>query len=398
MRVLVVNAGSSSMKCQLIDTTEGTSLLKITAERIGGGDAFMTVAYAPDFVKTRHELGDKDHRATLKYITEVITTDEASPIKSLAEIDAIGNRIVAGGEYFSASALVDETTIPDLKKCEELAPLHNPYADECIFMMRDLLPETPQVCVFDTAFHMTMPPKAFMYPLPKRYYDEYKIRRYGAHGTSHRYAAQQAALMLGRPLEELDIITCHIGNGGSITAVHHGESIDTSMGFTPLDGLMMGTRCGSIDPAIIPFIMRREDIDYDGIDNLMNKKSGVLGISGLSSDMRDVETAAGEGNADCQLALDMYIYRIQKTIGSFLAILPHPDAIVMTAGVGENSAEIRDAVFSPMKHLGIYIDNERNYSKQNIISTDDSPIKLCVVAADEEMRIAQETDEIVSAL
>ena len=330
MRILVVNAGSSSLKSQLIETDGKVSLMKV-----GTPDAYMNVSFAPDFQKATYRVADMTVAECLKKLLEVLVDDPESPISDLSQIDAIGNRIVAGGEYFTKSVIIDESAREKLELCEELAPLHNPPADACIDMMAALMPNTPQVAVFDTAFHATMPPKAYMYPLPARYYDDYRIRRYGAHGTSHRYAAQQAANLLGRPLRDLGLITCHLGNGGSITAVNHGKSIDTTMGFTPLEGLMMGTRSGSIDPAILTYIMRREGISFDEMDAVLNRESGVLGVSGLSADMRDVLAAADAGNEQARLAIDMYVYRVQKAIGGFYAAMTRTDAVVMTAGIGE---------------------------------------------------------------
>lgn len=403
MRVLVVNAGSSSLKSQLIETDGKMSLMKCLAEKVGTPEAYMNVSFAPDFQKTTYNVGGMSVEECLKKLLEVLVDDPESPVSSLEQIDGVGNRIVAGGEYFSKAALIDDAARADLAKCEELAPLHNPPADACIDMMRELMPEVPQVAVFDTAFHTTMPPKAYMYPLPMRYYDEYRIRRYGAHGTSHRYAAQQAANLLGRPLRDLGLITCHLGNGGSITAVNHGKSIDTTMGFTPLEGLMMGTRSGSIDPAILTYIMRREGISFDEMDAVLNRESGVLGVSGLSADMRDVLAAADEGNEQAELAIDMYVYRIQKAIGGFYAAMTRTDAVVMTAGIGENSAELRERIFDGLAHMGMILDKQRNdvtgqIGVNRIISIDDSPIKICVVTTDEEMRIARETDNLVSQL
>ena len=400
MRVLVVNAGSSSLKCQLIETDGKVSLMKCLAEKAGTPDAFMNVSFAPDFQKTAHDVAGLTVPECLEELLRVLVTDPASPIRSLDEVRAIGNRIVAGGEFFSASVLIDDDVRKKLTLCEELAPLHNPAADACIDLMRRLMPDTPQVAVFDTAFHATMPPKAYLYPLPMAYYEKYKIRRYGAHGTSHRYAAQQAANLLGRPLEDLGLITCHLGNGGSITAVNHGESIDTTMGFTPLEGLMMGTRSGSVDPAIITYLMRRENMSYDEMDAVLNRESGVLGISGISADMRDVLEAADAGNAQAELAIEMYVYRVQKAIGSYYAAMTRTDAVVMTAGIGENSAELRERIFAGLAHMGMILDKERNdvtgqIGVNRVISIDDSPIKICIVTTDEEMRIARETDDLV---
>ncbi len=402
MLVLVVNAGSSTLKCQLIQTDGKVRLMKCLAERIGDADAVMEVAFAPGFVASEQSVAGLSVEECLDLLLDILVSSPKSPIPSLDEIGAIGNRIVAGGEYFSASVLIDHDVLEKLKRCEELAPLHNPSADACIELMRRRLPHTPEAAVFDTAFHQTMPPKAYMYPLPKRYYTDYHIRRYGAHGTSHRYAAAQAASLLGRPLKDLGLITCHLGSGGSITAVNHGESIDTTMGFTPLEGLMMGTRSGSIDPAIVTYIMRREHISFDEMDAILNKDSGILGVSGLSSDMRTVLAAADEGDADAELAVEMYVYKVQKAIGSFYAAMTRTDAVVMTAGIGENSAELRERIFSGLAHMGMILDQEKNQvvgaiGTNRIVSIDDSPIKICVVTTDEEMRIARETDALVEA-
>lgn len=403
MLVLVVNAGSSSLKSQLIETEGKDARMKCLAEKVGTDHASMNVSFAPDFHKVTYNVAGLSVEQCLKKLLEVMVDDPESPISGLGQIDAIGNRIVAGGEFFTKAALIDEEARENLSKCEELAPLHNPPADACIDMMRAILPETPQVAVFDTAFHATMPPKAYMYPLPMSYYEKYSIRRYGAHGTSHRYAAQQAANLLGRPLRDLGLITCHLGNGGSITAVNHGKSIDTTMGFTPLEGLMMGTRSGSIDPAIITYIMRREGITFDEMDEILNRKSGILGIAGSSGDMRDVLDAASRGDERAELAIDMYVYRVQKSIGSYYAAMTRTDAVVMTAGIGENSADLRERIFSGLAHMGMILDKERNnvegaIGMNRVISIDDSPIKICVVTTDEEMRIARETDNLVSQL
>ena len=403
MRVLVVNAGSSSLKSQLIETDGKHTLMKCLAEKVGTDEARMSVSFAPDFRKTAYNVADHSIAQCLSKLLSVMTDDPESPISGLNQIDAIGNRIVAGGEYFTKATLIDDEARENLAKVEQLAPLHNPAADACIDMMREMMPNTPQVAVFDTAFHTTMPPKAYMYPLPMRYYDEYHIRRYGAHGTSHRYAAQQAANLLGRPLRDLGLITCHLGNGGSITAVNHGKSIDTTMGFTPLEGLMMGTRSGSTDPAITTYIMREEGLTYDEMDKVLNQESGILGISGLSGDMRDVLDAADKGDERANLAIDMYVYRIQKAIGSYYAAMTRTDAVVMTAGIGENSAPLRERIFAGLAHMGMILDKERNnvvgeIGMNRIISIDDSPIRICVVTTDEEMRIARETSNLVEQL
>ncbi len=403
MLVLVVNAGSSSLKSQLIETEGKVCRMKCLAEKVGTDHAYMNVSFAPDFQKVTYNAAGLGVDQCLSKLLDVMADDPESPISGLEQIDAIGNRIVAGGEYFTKAALIDDEARENLAKCEDLAPLHNPAADACIDMMRKLMPNTPQVAVFDTAFHTTMPPKAYMYPLPWRYYEQYHIRRYGAHGTSHRYAAQQAANLLGRPLRDLGLITCHLGNGGSITAVNHGKSIDTTMGFTPLEGLMMGTRSGSIDPAIVTYIMREEGKTFDDMDEILNRESGILGISGVGSDMRDVLNAADEGNERAELAIEMYVYKIQKAIGSYYAAMTRTDAVVMTAGIGENSAKLRERIFAGLAHMGMILDKERNdftgqIGANRIISIDDSPIRICVVTTDEEMRIARETDNLVSQL
>ena len=400
MIVLVVNAGSSSLKSQLIETDGKICHMKALAERIGDEGATLTYSFAPDFEKTHESVEGLDVPACLKRLLDVIVEDERSPLNSLDGIQGVGNRIVSGGEYFSESVIIDDDAMVKLKDCETLAPLHNPAADACILLMRQLMPKTPQVAVFDTAFHMTMPPKAYMYPIPMRYYDEYHIRRYGAHGTSHRYAAHRAAMLLGRRMEHMGIITCHLGNGGSITAVNRGQSLDTTMGFTPLEGLMMGTRSGSIDPAIVTYIMRRDGISCDEMDRILNKESGILGISGVGSDMREVLEAAQNGNKFAELAIDMYVYKVQKAIGSFYAAMTVTDAVVMTAGIGENSAELRERIFSGLAHMGMILDKEKNkvvgaIGTDRIVSIDDSPIKICVVTTDEEMRIARETAALV---
>ena len=401
MLVLVINAGSSTLKCQLIETDGKISRMRFLADRIGQEACGLTARFPESDVKVTESLPNASIEECLKWLLGILVKSEASPIGSLGQIDAVGNRVVSGGEHFDHSILVDDAALALIEECEVLAPLHNPPADACIELIRHVLPGVPQAAVFDTAFHQTMPAKAYMYPLPMRYYEQYHIRKYGAHGTSHRYAAQQAANLLGRPLEDLGLITCHLGSGGSITAINHGKSIDTSMGFTPLDGIMMGTRSGSIDPSIVTYLMRREDLSYDEMDAILNKESGVLGVTGLSSDMREVLKLAQDGNGNAQLAIDMYVYKIQKTIGSYFATMRRLDAVVMTAGIGENSAELRELIFAGLAHMGMILDRDRNdvsgaIGMNRIISIDDSPIKICVVTTDEEMRIARETDALVN--
>ena len=399
MIVLVVNAGSSTLKSQLIETNGKICMMKALADRVGSERAEMTISYGDD--KTKVPLKGLDIAGVLDALLDHLENDQRSPIQSLADIAAVGNRVVSGGEWFTESVLINSEVLDRIKVCSEIAPLHNPPAIACIERMQERLPNVPQTAVFDTAFHTTMPPKAFRYPIPKRYYEEYHIRRYGAHGTSHRYAAQQAANLLNRPLKDLGIISCHLGNGGSIAAVNHGKSIDTTMGFTPLEGLMMGTRSGSIDPAIVTFIMRRENLSYDEMDNILNRQSGLLGVSGTSSDMREILDAAYDGDRDARLAIDMYVYAIQKAIGSYYAIMTRTDAVVMTAGIGENSAELRQMIFSGLAHMGMILDRSKNrvtgaIGTNTIVSVQDSPIAICIVTTDEEMRIARETDAVVN--
>ena len=401
MNVLVLNAGSSSLKYQLINVETHEVLAKGICERVGSAEAFHK--HGIDENEVVHDTPMPDHNAAMALVLEALTSGPTKAIDSLDDIDAVGHRVVQGGKYFDQSVLIDDDVIAKIDELAELAPLHNKAALMGIEACRAQMPGKPMVAVFDTSFFQTIPPKAYMYPLPRRYYDDYRIRRYGAHGTSHRYAAQQAANLLGRPLRDLGLITCHLGNGGSITAVNHGKSIDTTMGFTPLEGLMMGTRSGSIDPAILTYIMRREGISFDEMDAVLNRESGVLGVSGLSADMRDVLAAADEGDEHARLAIDMYVYRVQKAIGGFYAAMTRTDAVVMTAGIGENSAELRELIFDGLAHMGMILDRERNHvvgqiGVNRIISIDDSPIKICVVTTDEEMRIARETDNLVSQL
>lgn len=398
MLILVVNAGSSSLKCQLVETNGKVSLAKVLGQRLGLPGATLTFTFGD--ASWTEDVPGLSVPGALQRTLQALEEREESPIASIDEIEAIGDRVVSGGEYFTHSVLIDDEVLDRIEECSALAPLHNPPAVECIKELRRRFPNLPQVAVFDTAFHQTMPPKAYRYALPKRYYDEYKIRRYGAHGTSHRYAAQQAANLLGRPLKDLGLITCHLGNGGSITAVVHGVSIDTTMGFTPLEGLMMGTRSGSIDPAIITYIMRRDNLTYDEMDDILNRQSGLLGVSGTSGDMREILAAAAAGDEDAALARDMYMYAVQKAIGACFAIMTRTDAVVMTAGIGENSAEMRERVFERLAHLGMILDKERNQvvgavGADRIVSIDDSPIKICVITTDEELRIARETDAVV---
>ena len=402
MNVLVINAGSSSLKYQLMDPATGNVTAKGLCERIGL-DGRLTHKVPATGKKVEKDIPMPTHKEAIEAVMAILVDPADGVIKSVDEIDAVGHRVLHGGDKFVESCIIDEACKQAIRDCIPLGPLHNPANLMGIEACEKVMPGKPQVAVFDTAFHATMPPKAYMYPLPREYYEKYRIRRYGAHGTSHRYAAQQAANLLGRPLRDLGLITCHLGNGGSITAVNHGKSIDTSMGFTPLEGLMMGTRSGSIDPAIVTYLMRREHKSFDEMDAILNKESGILGVSGVSADMRDVLAAAAAGNELADLAIDMYVYRIQKAIGGYYAAMTRTDAVVMTAGIGENSAELRERIFAGLAHMGMILDHERNdvtgqIGVNRIISIDDSPIKICVVTTDEEVRIARETDNLVGQL
>lgn len=398
MIILVVNAGSSTLKCQLIDMDNEECLMKSNAERIYGPGTFMNVTFLPSKNKEHFEMEGASHADCLAKLLETIFASDECPVNSIDDIAGAGNRIVSGGEYFDRSALVTDDTLEKVKICGELAPLHNPHAAACIEALREVAPNLPQVLVFDTAFHIAgLPEKAYRYALPEKYYTEYKIRRYGAHGTSHKYAAEKAAEVLGKNVEDLNIITCHLGSGGSVSAVEGGRCVDTTMGLTPLEGILMGTRTGSMDPAIVTFIMRRDNCTLDEMDDLMNKKSGLLAISGLSNDMRELEEGAIAGNEKCRLALDMYNRSVQKAIGSFYAIMPRTDAVVVTAGIGENSEFTRREIFEGLEHMGMIVDPEKNKGRggDRVISADDSPVKVVIISADEEMCIARETMALI---
>lgn len=396
MKVLVINCGSSSLKYQLINMEDESVLAKGLVERIGIEGSVL-----------KHELANRekeiikvdmpDHKVALKLVLESLVNEDYGAIRSMEEISAVGHRVVHGGEKFASSCIIDKDVIKALEDCIELAPLHNPPNLIGIEACREILPNTPMVAVFDTAFHQTMPKKAFIYGLPYEYYEKYGIRKYGFHGTSHRYVTLRAAQMLGKKVEEVNLITCHLGNGASVAAIQGGKSVDTSMGFTPLEGLVMGTRCGSIDPAIVPFLMEKESLSLSEVNNIMNKKSGVLGVSGVSSDFRDVEGEADNGNERAQLALDAFQLRVTQYIGAYAAVLGRVDGIVFTAGLGENSATDRAAILESLKAWGIKLDMEANKSrgKQLFISTEDSSIKVMVIPTNEELMIARDTLELV---
>ena len=400
MKVLVINAGSSSLKYQLLDPDTKEVLAKGLCERIGidghikhtptGKDVYDADRYMPD------------HEAAIKLVMEVLTHNYYGVIKDMSEIDAVGHRVVHGGEEFTHSVIIDRAVMKGIRDCIPLAPLHNPANITGIEACQDVMPNTPMVAVFDTAFHQTMPPKAYIYAVPYRWYTENKVRRYGFHGTSHQYVSQRAAEMLGRPIEELRIATCHLGNGASTCSVKFGKSIDTSMGFTPQDGLPMGTRAGAIDAAITEYIVDQRGYSGKRVESALNKESGMLGISGVSSDDRDVTKAAREGNPRAILAHEMLEYEITKFIGAYAAALNGCDVIVFTAGLGENQAHHRQVIGDGLTYLGVKIDPQLNEEmirgKEGLISTPDSKVKVYVIPTNEELVIARDTKEIVEAL
>ena len=400
MKILVINAGSSSLKYQLVDTDLDKMLAKGLCERVGSKDSY--IKHGADKDERIFAQYMADHEEALKVVFDALIHSERSTITSIDEIDAIGHRIVHGGNYFDSSALITDEVLQKIESLCTLAPLHNPPALKCIQVCQDLAPGLPQVAVFDTSFFQTLPPSAYMYPLPYELCEKHQIRKYGAHGTSHRYIANRCAALMDQPLEDLKIITCHLGNGCSISAIDHGIAVDTSMGFTPLDGLMMGTRCGAIDPAIIPFLEESEGLTPAQINEIMNKKSGLLGVSGISNDMRDVRKGAEAGEERAVLAYEMYAHSIRKYLGQYMIEMAGVDAIVLTAGVGENCDRMRRLAFAGLQPLGIILDQEKNsrshHGKERFISHDDSPVKIIVIPTNEEMMIAQDTYEIVSEL
>jgi len=396
MKILVLNCGSSSVKYKLFDMESKTILGQGGVEKLGMQGSFLKHT-RPDGQKVTLEGEILTHSGAVEYILGVLLSEKHGAIKSLDEIDAVGHRLVHGGEKFNKSVLIDDEVIAKIEECIEIAPLHNPPNLAGINAIRELLPLIPQVGVFDTAFHQTMPSHAYMYGIPYSLYTKYGIRRYGFHGTSHRYVSQRACELLGLDINNSKLITCHIGNGGSITAIENGKSIDTSMGFTPVEGLLMGTRCGDIDLGVVTFLMDKEMLGTDSASTLFNKHSGLLGISGVSSDMRDINKAVKEGNEHAQLALDMYHYRIKKYIGAYMAALGGADAIVFTGGVGENGDNARLQSCAGLEFLGIKIDatvNATIHGEEKVISTPDSAVKVIVVPTDEEFMIASDTMDI----
>ena len=392
MKILVLNCGSSSIKYALYNMDDKSVMTSGGAERVGLDGAFVKVKLANGEKKQiMHDI--PEHTEGVKFIFSLLTDPEIGVIKDLSEIDAVGHRMVHGGEKFNKSVVLNDEVLRVFEECSDLAPLHNPANLKGVRAVSELMPGLPQVGVFDTAFHQTMPKKAYMYAIPYELYEKYGVRRDGFHGTSHRYVAQRVCVFLGVKAEEKKVITCHVGNGGSIAAVLNGKCIDTSMGLTPLEGLMMGTRSGDIDGGAITFIEKKLGLDADGMSNLLNKKSGVAGITDGMSDMRDVENAANEGNERAQLALDMYFYRIKKYIGAYAAAMDGVDIIVFTAGVGENQIGMREEVCKGLGYLGVKFDAEKNKvrGQEAVISADDSKVTVCVIPTDEELMIATDT-------
>lgn len=395
MKILVINAGSSSLKYQLIDMDTKKVLAKGLCERIGieGSRLNHTPAGGEKVVI---EKSMNDHADAIKLVIDALIDKNHGVISSMSEIGAVGHRVVHGGERFSESVVISEEVKQGVRECIPLAPLHNPANLIGIDACEKVMPEVKQVGVFDTAFHQTMPKEAYLYGIPYEYYEKYKIRRYGFHGTSHKYVSAKASEMLNKPIEELKIITCHLGNGSSVAAVKNGKVIDTTMGLTPLAGILMGTRSGDIDPAIVTFLMEKENLGTDEINTVLNKKSGVLGVSGVSSDFRDLDAAASQGNERAKAALDMFCYGIKKYIGSYAAAMGGVDAVVFTAGVGENDGKTRAAITSGLEFLGIKIDPDKNKLRGQAvdISSDDASVKTLVIPTDEEMMIALDTQRL----
>ncbi len=400
MKILVLNSGSSSVKYKLIDTDNEKTLAEGGVEKIGLPDGFLKYKRA-DGSKAIIELGQTDHKGSIEAILRILTDNVEGCIKSYDEIDAVGHRVVHGGEKFSSSVLIDDAVKEKIKECYDIAPLHNPANMIGIDAITALMPDKPQVGVFDTAFHQTMPAKSYMYALPYRFYKEDGVRRYGFHGTSHRYVSQRVCEILGVDITDQKIITCHVGNGGSITAVKYGKSIDTSMGLTPTEGLMMGTRSGDVDPGALTYLMTKHNLTPDQLQKIINKESGVAGVSGISSDMREIEAAVKAGDEMATLALDMYEQRIIKYVGAYAAEMGGVDIIVFTGGVGENQTGVRENVCAPLAFMGVEIDKELNAKTrgtETVISTPQSKVKVVVVPTDEELMIARDTREIVSKL
>lgn len=398
MKILVINAGSSSLKYQLIDMETEKVMAKGLCERIGIDGHLKHSPLVGGKPVFNEDIALPTHSEAIAAVIDKLTSAEYGVVASMKEIDAVGHRVVHGGEKFASSVLINDDVMKTLDECTPFAPLHNPANITGINACKAVMGDVPMVAVFDTAFHQTMPSKAYMYAIPYEYYEKDGVRRYGFHGTSHRYVSKRCAELMGRPIEELKIVSCHMGNGSSICAIDHGKCVDTSMGFTPLVGLPMGTRCGDLDPGVMQYIMHKYDLDIDEMLNILNKKSGVQGISGISSDFRDLDKAAEEGNKRAALALDMFHYWVAKDVGAYVAAMNGVDAIVYTAGVGENSAETRKAISEYFGYLGIKIDDAANSKRGEdiMISTPDSKVKVFVIPTNEELVIARDTCEIVN--
>ena len=402
MKILVINAGSSSIKYQLIDMDNDKVLAKGQADRIGieGGNFKQKVEGREDF---KLDIHMNNHAEAVKLVLDTLTSKENGVIGSLSEISAVGHRVLHGGEKFSGSVVIDDSVIAAIEECCELGPLHNPHNLTGIRACEKMMPGVPQVAVFDTGFHQTMPDYAYLYPIPYKYYEKYHIRRYGFHGTSHRYVTLRAAEMLGKKPEELKLVTCHLGNGSSISAVKNGKCYDTSMGLTPLEGIIMGTRCGSIDPAIVPLLMKKEGMTPDQIDHMMNKESGMLGVSEVTSDNRDIEEGARNGNKRYQLIENMVVHQLTRYIGGYAAVMGGVDAIVFAGGIGENNPHYRARVAKNLEFLGVKIDEELNEKAKRTsveynISAPDAKVQMLVIPTNEELMIAKDTEELVKAL
>ena len=395
MKILIVNAGSSSLKYQLIDMSNEATIAQGLIERIGIEGGKLTQKVNGGKWTIQSEL--KDHLDAVAMMIQALTDTEHGVIRSMDEVSAVGHRVVQGGERFTASVIITDEVMAAIEKNVQLAPLHNPANLMGIRACQKIMPNTPMVAVFDTAFHQTMPPKSYLYGVPREYYERLRVRRYGFHGTSHRYVSQRAAEILARPIEELRLVTCHLGNGSSMAAVQFGKCVDTSMGMTPLEGVIMGTRSGNVDPAVLQFIMNSENLNINEMLDILNKKSGFLGISGVSSDMRDIEEAAAKGHKNSQISIDMLYQGIKKYIAAYAAVMGGVDAVVFTAGIGENGYELREGVMRDMEFLGIKIDKEKNRvrGKEIEISTADSKVKVLVVPTNEEIVIARDTLELV---
>ncbi len=398
MKVLVINAGSSSLKYQLIDMDDHTVVAKGLCERIGIDGSKLTHKNLVKKTETVFEKAMKDHSDAIAMVIDALTSSECGVIASMEEIGAVGHRVVHGAETFADSCIIDEKVMDALKECIPLAPLHNPANIIGIEACAKLMPSTPQVGVFDTAFHQTMPACSYMYALPYEMYEKHRIRKYGFHGTSHKFVSAEAAKLLGKPIEELKIITCHLGNGSSVSAVKNGKCVDTSMGFTPLDGVVMGTRCGSIDPAVVTYLVENCGFTAKEVDSMMNKQSGVLGVSGVSSDFRDLTTAADSGNERAKLATEMFSYSVKKLVGAYAASMGGVDAVVFTGGIGENDGRYRNAITEGLEFMGIKLDAEKNKLRgvAQDISAEDATTKTLVIPTNEELMIALDTERLLN--